>query len=418
MSARSIFSVIVLGLAACPVVSFAQTDVLPPVENANYIFSALTNATAMVRSGPAESYYATMKLGRDSPLTVVGIKYDWLKIVPPEGSFSYVAKQYVEKQADGTGRVTGDDVNVRAGSKLSSLKATVQCKVNRGDVVSIIGEADEYYQIKPPPGAFLFVHKTLANPVKVIGKATTQPATGGVAYERQPAPTTQPALTVEPHNEAEIARTQALQAKAETEFERLETEFKALDGTAIDQQPVPELLAGYEKLSRDENLPTSMLRVVERRLPVLRTKNEIREQVLAMMRKQEELKKKTDEATLIRQKQEEKMKATLEVYTALGTLQPSSFQPGGGTIYRITDPATGRTQCYVRTNDPKYPEFIGKFVGVKGKLINDPQLTLDVVDATAIAVVDPGAVNKRVTAHVLPPSMRQGAAQTATTEGN
>lgn len=427
MSARSIFSAIVLGFAFCPALAFAQvrTDVVPEVANSNFAFAAVTNATAYVRSGPAESYYACMKLSKGSPLTVVGYKFEWLKVLPPEGSFSYVAKQYVDKGEGSIGKIKTDNVNVRAGSKLYTVKSAVQCKLNKDDEVTILGEAEEFYMIKPPPGAYFYVSQRVVEKVKQLAGAATQPAgNGNVASAERTRPpqievigpsTTRPAdateIVAEPPKEAVAER-----AKAESEFDRLEAAFNGLAGTPIDQQPIPDLLTSFEKLSKNESLPASMFRIVEQRIRQLNAKNKIREEVLATMAKQEELRRKADVATRERQALEEKMNARLQVYTALGNLEASTFQPGGVTLYRITDPATGRTQCYVRSNDPKTPNFIGKFVGVRGELGTDPQISLQVVELTEITEVNPELVNTKITARVVPPSLRRGAGETAKTD--
>jgi uncharacterized protein YgiM (DUF1202 family) len=116
--------------AQAPAVSGAADTVVPEVQNSRFQFTGEVNSnTVYVRSGPAENYYPTAKLDKGAQVTVVGIKGDWLKIVPPAGSFSVVAKAYV-KQKEGSANVGIVDVetlNVRAGSTVSPLKVTVQC---------------------------------------------------------------------------------------------------------------------------------------------------------------------------------------------------------------------------------------------------------------------------------------------------
>ena len=69
------------------------------------------------------------------------------------------------------------------------------------------------------------------------------------------------------------------------------------------------------------------------------------------------------------------------------------------------DPANGRTVCYVRSDDGKMVTYMGKFIGVKGDIGTDAQLSLKVISPTDIALVDPAKVNHGVTASVIPPSM-------------
>ena len=130
-----------IGLAvAAPVVSFAQAaptgassatpqdEVAAQVETGKAQVACVVNADAVVvRSGPGENYYPTMKLDKGAKVTVVGHKFGWLKVTPPEGSFSYIGKAFVTRNGDGTtGKVSANDVRVRAGSALNEMVSIVQ----------------------------------------------------------------------------------------------------------------------------------------------------------------------------------------------------------------------------------------------------------------------------------------------------
>ena len=75
----------------------------------------------------------------------------------------------------------------------------------------------------------------------------------------------------------------------------------------------------------------------------------------------------------------------VQVFTAVGELQPSSLQIGGGTLYRLVDPATGRTEIYVRTTDTKITAMMGQFIGITGEPTTDPQLSLRLIEPTDAA---------------------------------
>src|SRR6478752_9162626 len=91
--------VVIAAFALVSRVAMAQ-DVPPEIENAKNSAIGTINADAVyVRSGAGDNYYPTMKLNTGTQVTVVGVKFDWLKVLPPEGSFCYVAKVYVEKGA-------------------------------------------------------------------------------------------------------------------------------------------------------------------------------------------------------------------------------------------------------------------------------------------------------------------------------
>ena len=95
----------------------------------------------------------------------------------------------------------------------------------------------------------------------------------------------------------------------------------------------------------------------------------------------------------------------VDTYAAVGQLQASSLQYGSQTLYRLVDPANGRTVVYLRTSDPKTADMIGQFVGVRGELVDDDQLNLKVIPFTDITPVDSSLVNTKIQAEFIPPSM-------------
>jgi uncharacterized protein YgiM (DUF1202 family) len=165
------FSIICIAatLAISPLARSAWADpttVAPAADAAQQAYYGILNQdNVYIRSGPSDVFYATAKLNKGAKVTVVAVREPWLKIVPPEGSYCYVARAYVEKRGDGTvGRVTKAELNVRAGSTLNGLKTTVLTSLAEGDDVKILGEQDEYFKIAPPPGAYLYIMKTYVDP--------------------------------------------------------------------------------------------------------------------------------------------------------------------------------------------------------------------------------------------------------------
>src|SRR5690349_5643380 len=136
----------------------------PDVPNAKFSFMGETIGSVFVRSGPNENYYPTTKLEKGQRVKVVGIKYQWLKIEPPEGSFSYVGKAFVDRHGDGKSGRVNNPANVRAGSSLNQMKTTIQTKLDPGADVKILGEEDEYYKIEPPTGAYVFINQQYVRP--------------------------------------------------------------------------------------------------------------------------------------------------------------------------------------------------------------------------------------------------------------
>lgn len=143
----------------------ALTLVYPALAETGYPYvGEVTGQDIYVRSGPDRTWYEVTQLSAGTKVTVVGAEGEWLKILPPEGTFSLVNKQHVKRDGD-IGTITGDQVLARAGSLLRPNKVErVQGQFNKGSVVQIIGETDEYYKIKPV-GAVLYVHNSYVHRV-------------------------------------------------------------------------------------------------------------------------------------------------------------------------------------------------------------------------------------------------------------
>ena len=464
MAARrlSLFSITVLtaaALAAGSTVLHAQETggadapaATPDVPNAPFNFIGEVSANNVyVRSGPSDSYYPTMKLNKGARITVRGSKFQYLKIEPPPGSFSYVGKAYVERRGDGSvGRVT-TAANVRTGSELNPMKTTVQTKLEPGTDVKILGEQEEYYKIEPPPGAYLYVQKDFVAPVERIvtqGEQVAQSnpeqntqqqtapeastpardptnttgtiaeiATGNTGETRQAEPSSQQTPVAAAPNRPPAAEGNASTtrpnetqpaATAEVRFEKLEAEFEAASQRPVIDQPVEELLNSYQEVVNDEALPESLKRIADARIAALKVRKQTREEFAAVRKSQDEMEARRRALQAEREELEEQIQKTnVEFFAAVGTLRPSSLQQGprGTTLYRLTDPDTGRTLVYVRSGDRAMGAFVNQFVGVKGELVSDPLLRLRVITPSETKQVDPAKIGTTVAAAVLPAGM-------------
>jgi uncharacterized protein YraI len=448
-----------LGIAAAAFAAvpaaFAADEAPPAVDNAKVSFAGVINSNAVyVRSGPGENYYATLKLDKGAQVTVVGLKFDWLKVVPPDGSFSYVAKAYVEKRGDGSvGRVTKPDLNVRAGSDLNAMKTTVQTKLDQNEDVAILGEQDEYFKIKPPTGAYLYINKQFVDPVKQLPPvATVNPSTGKESDPISSAPLAAPivsktpdapaagaqgatasaASTTQPSNQVAAApttqssggdaqasaTTQPAPPTAEAQFDTLESAFLDATNQPLDKQPIDDLLKQYTELTKNSDLPVSMERIAEMRIGTLKVRADARDQFLEAQKMQAEAKARQQALKAEQEELAQRVKDNdVQIYSALGTLRTSSLQQSGQTLYRLTDPGTGRTLLYLRSSDAKYAALLNQFIGVRGQIIEDAQMNLKIITPTEAEQVDQSKVGNTVTAQVIPPTLLPKA-PTASISGN
>lgn len=127
----------------------------------------ITGTNVYVRSGAGVNWYPTAKLNPGDRVLVLGEKFGWYQVVPPKGSFSYIDKAVVDRQAPDSkvGTVKQDKVYIRAGSEVEDRKSATQLVVDKGVKVEILGEVEGFYKITPPRGASLFVSKTYVEPV-------------------------------------------------------------------------------------------------------------------------------------------------------------------------------------------------------------------------------------------------------------
>lgn len=419
------FSTAAVGLFPLPP-AVGQEQSQPDADNSKYRFAGVINADAVyVRSGAGESNYPTTKLDKGTEVTIVGIKNDWLKIVPPEGSYGLAPKVYVEKQGDGSvGRITQADRMIRIGSELVPSKSAVLTSLNEGDEVAIIGEVDEYFKIKPPEGSFLYVHKNYVDPVKVLGAGDDNTRSENLSGEQVDSNTGMveqtPAVDADdlaanpttresglPDASADSPTTQASEpATVAVEFDKLEADFKAATGQPIEQQPVAELLSGYEAMANSDQLPESMRRIADYRIASLKVRAESQAQAIEVRDMQEKMQQRQLALKAEREEIQERIQQNdVKIFTAVGTLQTSSLQAGAPPLYRLTDPATGRTMVYLRSDDTKIAGLLGQFIGVRGDVVDEQRLNIKVITPAAMETVDPSKVNNGVVAEIIPPSL-------------
>ena len=385
------------------------------VPNARFSFVGTVNGSGVnVRSGPAESYYPTAQLNKGDRVVVVGRKFDWLKIVPPKGSFSYISKKFVKQEpGSSVGVVTATNVRVVAGSSMNQLKVQEQMKLNTDDKVTIIGEAEEYFKISPPEGAYLYVAKRFVEPVRQattreteapVAASAVRPATATPAIRPLTGTETGPAVAVAPQGDSTelIPVVPALPSregaalatgKASEELVKLNADLEVVQKQPISERPLGELRQSYEVLAAREDASLSVRRAAENRAGVLRLLEQQQNEVVTARKEAAQFRAKQAEYENQRRQIETRIKQVgVTVYTAVGQLDTSSIQQGGQPLYRLVDPADGQTVVYIRTSDAKQTAMIGKYVGVRGEVVSDQQLAVKVISPMAMEAVDASLV--------------------------
>lgn len=150
-----------IGLLLSLVFSLPHGATAAPIKPFDAVVQAGATDDAFVRSGPGmEHHYPTLKLAPGAKVHV--LRKDpggWYMIDPPEGSFSWIIAKYVHRNGtQGTVNQTG--VVVRVGAFNSTVRNVEQVRLNKGDLVEIIGEEtlitekgkEQWLKIKPPRG--------------------------------------------------------------------------------------------------------------------------------------------------------------------------------------------------------------------------------------------------------------------------
>ena len=370
--------------------------------------ASITGDKVYVRSGPDTKYYEIGQLTKGDLVYVVGASKGWYLVLPPNGAFCMLSKEFVEPDAGGaTGTLKGDFVNVHAGSAIypnADPYAVLPPSLRKGAKVKILGSTDKYFAIAPPETAYFFVSAQYVKAApgtayKVAQLKLPAGATGptGVTVE---APTTPPPLAVlGPGMGPELpgatdagggggAAGQPLPVlvpkmtyseTATAKFNDANARYQEEGHKPPAQQNVEGLLAEFKDILAMENLAPSVkagaqadIAAIERTMTVQRLIVEQAAVKEATNKESEALRAQYDAA-------EKAIAAAREAgpYNAEGLLQTSTIVTGK---YALVNPATGRVVAYV---DPASASvdigtLVGKYVGVRGisKKMEGSEVTL------------------------------------------
>lgn len=428
----------------------------PEIETSAYTFSGEVKADGVkILSGANETDYPVIRVNKGTRLTVVGMKNDWLKIEPPEGSFCLVPQAFVNKTGAGnTGRVIDNPAVVRIGSSVvPAARHKVPMRLDPGAEVQILGVDNEYYKIVPPKGVYLYVDKKSVDPVRRLDPAGATAGAGTVAAKTEP-PTADakpaevatadtaggaqatPPQPGTPSNERFVARGEApandvapatQQSAAVTDQIRelqeklvsVEDRYAAATKKDIGEQPLDELRKDYETLLANPALPPNARRVAEFRAQSLKVRQETLLQIAEAKRTQAE--------TAAKQKQmdEERQVLTAKVaetstkrFAAVGKLATSSLQAAGEPLFRLVDPANNRTILYVRPAAGKPIAGLNQFVALNGNVVRDDVMKITYIEPETYETVSPKDVNKKIFADYAPPSMATANLVASDPQGN
>lgn len=336
----------------------------------------ITGDNVYIRSGPGTNFYHCGKLNTGDKVKVIGKQFSWARIVPPQGSFSWISVQYVSiDSANPTvGTVTGDRVRVYAGSDFRKPlhSMTLQGKLDKGDKVKLLGEElDDYYKIAPPTFAYLWVSANFTKPIPVKQVA---------AIVEPPA--------VEPTTEPNEVVPDPVSPEAALEIYRaLKEQFEAERAKPIDKQNYADIKDSLIKIAENKSAGKAaryaeyVLEQIESFELVVVVAKEVRLQNEQLQKNRERI----DNARAARLAEFQ----DLGRFAVVGRLQTSAiYDPGH---YRIIN-ESGKTICYAlpggRVSQTQLSKLIGRKVGLLGEVKPHRQTAGALVRFTEIVELD------------------------------
>jgi len=384
---------------------------------AREVVGTLTGKNVFVRSNPSTTgAYQCTQLSTGDKVVVLKAQGEWLQIKPVKGTWSVMAKKFVKPDAAGKiGTVTGDNVWVRAAGELCTFANVAdyyvwQGQLNKGDTVTIIGEAGDYYKIAPPDFATFWI---AAKYVDLGGKTVAEESDDGVAD----APNTGAAVKSRKAPASEKVTVRESDGKTTTVTT---TETTTVRRTASGQELDPksafgqveavrlEMMAEYKKPIEQRDLR----RIIDKFNAIDTSDDERAGKIAAYYVKYMENQLTVIDEAKAASAQIEKKKAAItqikvtmdkevieiqtnpkpKAFNAQGVLRESAAFPGtkfSPQRWIVYDPQLDRITAYVQctTGEVDVKAFVGKHVGVWGTEVYYEHLKLYVIDAQEIVVL-------------------------------
>ena len=339
----------------------------------------ITAENVLARAGGNLNYYVCGRLSTGSTVIVREEQYGWLKIDPPAESFSLIAADYVNKTAGSDkGTVNATVVRIRAGAIDSEQNYAVQCRLNTGDEVQILGETTSeilgkkmrFYKIVPPAGkAFLWVSSQY---VRYIGPYDPSKR----IIEEKPIV---PDFPKPPPKEIETLPKSADRQELEKLDEALRIEMRR----PIVERDLAEHLAKYLTL-RTKTQDADISALAKERIVEIRRYMEIRTALAKSGEIREEYESSQERmAELYNSVSATESKTGERIAERTGVLRPSyAFRSRGVKRWRLVDASTRRNICYLLAGEVSAETLTdneGELVVVSGPIVFDLRVSLDLM---------------------------------------
>jgi hypothetical protein len=347
----------------------------------------ITGTEINIRSGPGMNYYSCGKINAPLRVVVTEQQYSWSKILPPQGSFSWIFRQYIQTDANNpaTGIVNADNVRVYAGSdEMEPMRCdSVQILLARGQKVRIIGQAiGDYYKIAPPEGATLWAASQYIKYIRSADEIDIK------------IPQTEPntSTSVKPGIITEQVKPTSRQVE---QYYILEKQFEDEKTKPLDSQDYSKIKAELTALMTDANSGDAggyakfLLKAVNRCELAKQSKTEVQEHEAEMNQTLVEIEKE-------RQQKCENL-SNAKKYVITGTFKPSLVYETekGNKRFLIVD-SNDTPLCFAEptdeTTDANFADYYGQKVGLVGYVAADSKSNLALVKFERIEKLEQAAM--------------------------
>lgn len=338
-----------------------------------------------LRSRPDANSPAVARLERGALLRAEGSEFGWHRVLPPEGVFSYVAAEYIDRRGadEGVVSVREGNLRVRVGSLVHELdpqRSEVQCLLPRGARVRILGAQGEWLKIAAPEAVRLHVAERYVE--RISDEQAGQVPAGARAGAATAGAATRPA---EPD----------LSGPWGQRLRMVEAAIEAQAARPVLEQAWAEALARLRPIAVQREEP-AVARLAE--AWIARLEQRIAEQ--DGLRAAEEVLRRAERDRARHERELERIEhlrrraATQPAFAALGELRESVALAGrsGPPAYQLLDPPTGRVEVYLEPapgSAVDLARWVGKYVGVRGPRRADAELGADVLRVEELVVLEP-----------------------------
>ncbi len=350
-----------------------------------------------LRSRPDRNSTAAVQVDRDMVLQGVEDEFGWHKVLPPAGSFSYVAAEFVDQVSpeQGVVSVREGQLRVRVGSLLADLdpsRSEVQIRLQRGSSVRILGRSGDWLKIVPPEGVYFYVLDEFVDRITPEVAANLQAEASGKRQRLAVAPATRPAETRPAAPDLSGAWGQRLVL--------VETMIDAESRKPPREQSWAKALAELRPIvqQREEPVVARLAREWVARLEQRVADLEALKSAQAI--DQRDSRDRSQYERELEHIQRARQSGTQPAYVAQGLLRQSLAVQGQPATprYKLLDPLSGKLVAYLEVSDRpglRVSELVNRYIGVRGERRFDKALGADVIRVGDIELTEPVSPGSR-----------------------